>query len=99
MKLKAAVKPIAIVVAATATGVAIALGVAKPRTDRQWVPQQAVLAHAEIRGDTAYVHRLRNFSYMAEEEFTPAYDDRHYDLSKLETVWFIVTPFSTHSTE
>jgi uncharacterized protein DUF4105 len=96
MKLKAAVKPIAIVVAATATGVAIALGVAKPRTDRQWVPQQAVLAHAEIRGDTAYVHRLRNFSYRAEEEFTPAYDDRHYDLSKLETVWFIVTPFSTH---
>jgi hypothetical protein len=95
MKLKTAVKPIAIVVAVTAVGVSIALGVAKPRTDRQWVPQQAVLAHAEIRGDTAYVHRLRNFSYTAEEEFTPAYDDRRYDLSKLETVWFIVTPFST----
>ena len=28
--------------------------------------------------------------------FTPAYDDRAYDLDKLESVWFIVTPFSTH---
>lgn len=75
---------------------AAALLVARPRSDRQWVPQQAVMANAEVRGDSVYVHRLRNFSYTAEEEFTPAYDDRSYDLNKLETVWFIVTPFSKH---
>ena len=72
----------------------IALASAQPRADRRWVPQQAVTAHADIRGNTAHLHRIRNFSYTAEEKFTPAYADRTYDLDKLETVWFIVTPFS-----
>ena len=52
------------------------------------------MAHADIRGDSVFVTRVRNFSYTAEEEFTPAYDDRAYDLNGLESVWFIVTPFS-----
>jgi hypothetical protein len=73
---------------------AIALAIVQPRTDRRWVSQHAVMAHAEVRGNSAHLHRLRNFSYTAEEAFTPAYIDRTYDLDKLETVWFIVTPFS-----
>ena len=85
---------IGIAVAAILVVGAIALAIATPRADRTWVPQHAVMAHAEVRGHEAYVHRLRNFSYTAEEQFTPAYDDRTYDLDKLETVWFIVTPFS-----
>ena len=87
-------KRIGIAVAATLIAGAIVLVMATPRADRTWVPQHAVMAHAEVRGHEAYVHRLRNFSYTAEEQFTPAYDDRTYDLDKLETVWFIVTPFS-----
>ena len=67
-----------------------------PRADRRWVPQHAVMAHADVRGDTASLHRVRNFSYTSEDAFAPAYDDRRYDLNKLETVWFIVTPFSKH---
>ena len=54
------------------------------------------MAHAELRGDSAFIHRMRNYTYTAEDQFTPAYDDRRYDLNKLESVWFIVTPFSTH---
>lgn len=65
-----------------------------PRSDRPWVTQQAVMPHAEIRGDSARIQRLRNFSYTTEETFTPAYEDRAYDLAKLESVWFVVTPFS-----
>ena len=75
-------------------GASLALVLAQPRADRRWVTQHAVTAHADVRGNTATLHRLRNFSYTAEETFTPAYDDRTYDLDKLETVWFIVTPFS-----
>ena len=67
-----------------------------PRSDRTWVPQQTEMARADVRGDSVFVHHLRNFSYTAEEQFTPAYHDRAYDLSQLETVWFVVTPFSTH---
>jgi hypothetical protein len=60
------------------------------------VPQQAEMARAELRGDSMFVHHMRNFSYSAEEQFTPAYEDRAYDLNALESVWFVVTPFSTH---
>ena len=77
-------------------GGGVALASAEPRADRRWVPQHAITAHAVVSGNTAQLHRLRNFSYTAEEQFTPAYDDRTYDLDKLETVWFIVTPFSRH---
>jgi hypothetical protein len=70
------------------------VSMSRPRTDRPWVPQQAIMARADVRGDSVIVHRLRNFSYTAEEEFSPAYEDRGYDLDKLESVWFIVTPFS-----
>jgi hypothetical protein len=72
----------------------VSLLYARPRPDRTWVPQQSVMAHADIRGDSVVLRRMRNFSYTAEEAFTPAYEDRTYDLNKLETVWFIVTPFS-----
>ncbi len=89
----------------TATRAAIGLGIiacvsaaglpfVHPRADRQWIPQHAVMAHADVRGDSASVHRLRNFSYTSEDAFAPAYDDRRYDLTRLESVWFIVTPFS-----
>jgi hypothetical protein len=72
----------------------VAFGFTHPRGDRRWIPQHAVATHADVRGDAATLHRLRNFSYTSEDAFTPAYDDRRYDLTKLETVWFIVTPFS-----
>jgi len=73
---------------------AIALTVMQPRADRTWAAQHAIMAHADVRGDSLHNHQMRNFTYTSEEQFTPAYDDRDYDLSKLETVWFIVTPFS-----
>jgi hypothetical protein len=88
------VRRVATALAALAGASAIALSADHPRSDRPWVPQQAVMARAEIRGDSVHIHRLRNFSYTAEEEFTPAYEDRGYDLNKLESVWFVVTPFS-----
>ena len=76
---------------AIATG---ALTVMRPRANRTWVEPHAVMARADVRGDSVHLQRLRNFSYTSEEQFTPAYYDRDYDLTKLETVWFIVTPFS-----
>ena len=86
----------ALTVTALLAAAVVSLAREHPRSDRTWVPQQAVMARADTRGDSVFVHRLRNFSYTAEEEFTPAYDDRAYDLNKLESVWFVVTPFSKH---
>src|SRR4030095_1079033 len=53
--------------AVTVAIIALAIGIAvigdHPRSDRQWIPQQAVMAHADIRGDSVFVMRVRNFSY------------------------------------
>src|SRR5919202_2756990 len=82
-----------------ATAAALAAGAAglasmRPSNDRVWAPEHAVLPSADIVGDSVRIHRMRNFTYTAEDRFTPAYADRSYDLSKLESAWFIVTPFS-----
>ena len=85
-----------VVIGLVAAGVATVtiLALIHPRTDRSWIPQHAVMTHADLRGDSASLHRVRNFSYASADSFAPAYDDRRYDLNKLETVWFIVVPFS-----
>ena len=54
--------------------------------DRNWQDDLAVLASAEIKGDTVVVHNVRNCDYRTETDFTCRYDDRSYDLAKLTSV-------------
>jgi hypothetical protein len=79
------------VVAIVAVGVWMSI---RPTNERAWVTQQAVLPAARIDGHLAHVQGVRNFQYTAEDKFTPAYYDRTYDLDKLVSVSFILTPFS-----
>lgn len=58
----------------------------EPSNDRDWQPDVARLAHADIDGGRITVHNIRNFDYRSETDFTPAYYDRTYDLTKLESV-------------
>ena len=83
-------------IAATVVVTACAAGLAslRPSNDRVWAPEHAVLPAADIAGDSVRIRRVRNFAHTAEGRFTPAYEDRSYDLSKLESAWFVVTPFS-----
>ena len=75
---------------------ATVLGTMRARSDRAWLPPHAVMTEAHVNGDSVRLERVRNFTHTGEDQFTPAYVDRAYDLSKLESVWFIVTPFSKH---
>jgi hypothetical protein len=88
-------KGVIIAIAVVGCAGAIVLALTRPRADRRWVPQHAVMAHADVRGDSAHLHRIRDFTHTGADQFSVAYADRRYDLTKLETVWFIVTPFST----
>lgn len=63
----------------------------EPRNDRDWVAENAVLPYATIQGDLATVHNIRNFSYRTETDFTPAYYDKRFDLSKIEGVDLVAT--------
>ena len=66
----------------------------RPSNDRLWVPQQAVLPEAKVDGHLVHVRNVRNFQYTAGDTFTPAYYDRTYDLDKLVSASFILSPFS-----
>jgi hypothetical protein len=85
--------PVAVIVFA-AVALAVRLSVTHPSNDRHWAPEHAVMPHADFRGDSVLIHNVRNFVYASGTNFTPKYEERAYDLSTLESVWFIVTPFS-----
>jgi Domain of unknown function (DUF4105) len=63
----------------------------EPSNDRDWVSENAVLPRATIVGNIVTIHNVRNFSYRTETDFTPAYDDRRFDLDQLEGVDLVAT--------
>lgn len=63
----------------------------KPRQDRDWKPEVAVLGRADIEGGRVTIHNVRNFDYRTETDFTPRYETRSYDLEKLRAVDLFVT--------
>ena len=67
-------------------GVLVAWFAMRPSNDREWDEPVAVTAHAEIMDDSVIVYNVRNFSYTSATNYTPAYEDRAYDLRQLEHV-------------
>ena len=58
----------------------------EPSNDREWQPEVAVLPYASFDDNLITVHNIRNFDYQSETDFTVAYEDRTYDLTKLDSV-------------
>ncbi len=54
-----------------------------PSNQRRWIPDVEKLATADIDGDRVTIHNVRNFSYTSETDFTPHWETRSYDLSKI----------------
>lgn len=67
--------------------------VERPSLERDWSPDQAVMPSATIDGDKVTIDKVRNFTYRAPDDYTPAYDRRSYDLARLDSVWFVVERF------
>jgi hypothetical protein len=54
------------------------------RNDRDWIRDVRVTPTAELHGDTLTVHGVRNFSYRSETDWDERWEDRTYDLAKLQ---------------
>lgn len=67
----------------------------QPSNDRAWTADQQRLPRAEVDGDRVTVHDVRAFTYRSATDFDPKWEDRTYDLARLESAWFIVEPFSS----
>lgn len=57
-----------------------------PSNDRDWAADVARPAMGEIKGDVLTMRNVRNFEWRTETDFTERWDDRTYDLKKLNDV-------------
>ncbi|MEO8614872.1 MAG: DUF4105 domain-containing protein [Luteolibacter sp.] len=55
----------------------------KPSNTRDWLPDVAETAWAEVNGDVVTLHNLRNCDYRTEEDYTPHWETRTLHLSQL----------------
>ncbi|MEN6452061.1 MAG: DUF4105 domain-containing protein [Thermoguttaceae bacterium] len=67
---------------------------ATPSNHRDWAPELALLAHADMHGHQVTVHNIRDCRWRTTEDFKLSYYDRTYNLEKLHHVDFIVVPFN-----
>jgi hypothetical protein len=58
----------------------------RPSNERDWQPDVATLAFADIRGDQVTVHNVRNAEYRTETDYTVRLEDRTLDLSRLRSL-------------
>ena len=59
-----------------------------PSNDRDWQPDLATLASAEITGNNIIIRNIRNCDYRTETDFTCHYYDKEFDLAKLKNLDF-----------
>ena len=72
----------------------ISLGPDKPSNDRDFVPEHKVLAQAEFDGNLVHVKNVRNCEFYSYRDCLVDHYDKTYDLSKLQTVDFLMVPFN-----
>lgn len=53
--------------------------------DRDWQPEVAVAPWATVEGERVTIHGVRNFDYRTETDFVARWEDRTYDLRKLDS--------------
>jgi len=69
-----------------------------PSNYRAWIPAQAVLPTAELRGDLLTVRNVRNCQYLNADDYVVRNYDKTFDLRRLKSVDFITVPFQDSPT-
>jgi hypothetical protein len=72
----------------------VLIALIRPANDRDWTADQERLPSAVFSGDSVQIKNVRNARYRSTSDFDVRWEDRRYDLGKLESVWFIVEPFA-----
>jgi hypothetical protein len=84
-----------------ALGVVLVFGLftlaVRPSNQRDWIVEHAVLPTTQMSGSKVTIRNVRNFTYDAAGKPVPQYDDRTYDLDRIESVWFVLSPFDEKS--
>ncbi len=90
--LKTRLKMILLAVAVTFAGWWL---IQRPSNEREWEPDLATLPLCKFDGNTVSIQNVRNTEYRSAEDYTTAYDDRTFDLRRIQSADFIVVPFQS----
>jgi len=71
------------------------IGTRRPSATRGWAADHAEMPEIVFGDSIVRIANVRNFRYRTAEEFEPRYETRTVRLDGLESVWFVLTPFST----
>lgn len=77
--------------AAVCCGILFWWSLIQPSNDRPWKPEVAVTPRAFVEGDHLRITGFRNFHYRSENDFDVRYEERTYDLTKLDHVDFFIS--------
>jgi hypothetical protein len=66
----------------------------QPTHGRDWLPEQRLLPRAQFRDSLVTVESVRNFRWGPGADMQSAWEPRTYDLSSVQTIWYVLTPFS-----
>jgi hypothetical protein len=92
--LRRAAIALAILVAVPIVGYGALVLTIRPSNERDWSPDQARLSTASFAGDSVHIENVRNAVYRSVSDYDVRWERRSYDLRQLESVWFVVEPFS-----
>ncbi|MFA6077218.1 MAG: DUF4105 domain-containing protein [Candidatus Paceibacterota bacterium] len=70
--------------------------IVRPSLNRQWNKDQEVLARATFNENIISIKNIRNINYRSTTDYDVRYYDKVFDLNKLNSVWYMVEPFTGH---
>lgn len=65
-----------------------------PSHHRDWIDEQRLLPYAEFHDGSVTIHNVRNARFFSYRDCLVEYEDRIYDLRKVESVDFLIVPFA-----
>jgi hypothetical protein len=72
----------------------------QPKNDRNWQPEVAQTAWADIHGDEVTLHNIRHFEYRTVTDYTPRWETRTVRLSQITGIDFAIaywgSPYIAH---
>lgn len=68
----------------------------KPSLNKNWNLDQKILPEINFSWNIVAINNVRNFSYKSENDYVVWYYDRVYKLSELNSVYYIIEPFSKY---
>lgn len=76
-----------------AAGLAVGWARLRPSHDRVWSTEHARLPGVVFEDGLVHVRRVRDFAHDSAGGTTPRYVSRTYDPSRIERVWYVLSPF------